>query len=321
MKIVDKHVPLKNLSRKEIKFLSKPWITKAIKKSICIKNNLYKKYIRTRNNCVFEKFKTYRNKLKHLIFQSKKEYYKQYFNSNLNDMKATWKGIREIVSLKPSKSTTPTKIIANGSVITDPKSIANAFNQYFTNIGSSLQSEIQATPKSFSCFLTNSLYIFPVTQSEIELEISKLNTKTSAGPCSIPIRVLKCLINLISTPLELLCNFSISTGAVPDKFKVAKAIPVFKKGSLFALSNYRPVSLPPIFNQILERLIWKRLTNFLETNNVFFNNQFGFRAKHCTTHAVLNIVDKIQHAIDSSNFSCGLFLDLKLSTPSTIRYC
>ena len=89
VKIVDKHVPLKKLSRKEIKFLSKPWITKAIKKSICIKNNLYKKYIRTRNNCVFEKFKTYRNKLKHLIFQSKKEYYKQYFNSNLNNMKAT----------------------------------------------------------------------------------------------------------------------------------------------------------------------------------------------------------------------------------------
>ena len=43
---------------------------------------------------------------------------------------------------------------------------------------------------------------------------------------------------------------------------------------------------------------------------MFFNNQFGFRAKHCTTHAVLNIVDKIQHAIDSGNFSCGLFLDL-----------
>ena len=315
MKIVDKHVPLKKLSRKEIKFLSKPWITKAIKKSICIKNNLYKKYIRTRNNCVFEKFKTYRNKLKHLIFQSKKEYYKQYFNSNFNDMKATWKGIREIVSLKPSKSTTPTKIIANDSVITDPKSIANAFNQYFTNIGSSLQSEIQATPKSFSCFLTNrqanSLYIFPVTRSEIELEISKLNIKKSAGLSSIPIRVLKCLSNLISTPLELLYNFSISTGAVLDKFKVAEVIPVFKKGSLFALSNYRPISLLPIFNQILERLICKRLTNFPETNNVFFNNQFGFRAtKHCTTHAVLNIVDKIQHAIDSGNFSCGLFLDL-----------
>ena len=149
-----------------------------------------------------------------------------------------------------------------------------------------------------------------MTRPEIELEISKLNTKTSAGPCSIQIRVLKCLSNLISTPLELLYNFSISTSAVPDKFKKVKVIPVFKKGSLFALSNYRPISLLPIFNQILERLICKRFTKFLETINVFFNNQFSFRAKHCTTHAVLNIVDKIQHAIDSGNFSCGLFLDL-----------
>ena len=87
-------------------------------------------------------------------------------------------------------------------------------------------------------------------------------------------------------------------------------MPVFKKDSLFALSSYRPISLLPIFNQILERLICKRLTNFPETNNVFFNNQFGFRAKHCTTHAVLNIANKIQHVIDSGNFSCGLFLDL-----------
>ena len=52
-----------------------------------------------------------------------------------------------------------------------------------------------------------------------------------------------------------------------------------------------------------------RLVDFLEKKKVFFDNQFGFRAKHSTDHAILSIVDKIQRAIDERDFSCGIFLD------------
>jgi DNA-binding ferritin-like protein len=44
---IDKHAPLKQLSKKYIKYLSNPWITAGIKTSIKIKNNLYKKYVKT----------------------------------------------------------------------------------------------------------------------------------------------------------------------------------------------------------------------------------------------------------------------------------
>lgn len=53
----------------------------------------------------------------------------------------------------------------------------------------------------------------------------------------------------------------------------------------------------------------KRLLNFLEKNNVSFKNQFGFRTKHSTDHAVLSIIEKIQTAIDTQKYSCGIFLD------------
>ena len=52
-----------------------------------------------------------------------------------------------------------------------------------------------------------------------------------------------------------------------------------------------------------------RLLKFLEKNNIFFDNQFGFRRGHSTEHAILSIVDKIQRAIDDKEFSCGIFLD------------
>ena len=52
----------------------------------------------------------------------------------------------------------------------------------------------------------------------------------------------------------------------------------------------------------------KRLLAFIEKENIIDNIQFGFRARHSTDHAILNIIDKIQHAIDSRDISCGIFL-------------
>lgn len=70
--IIDKHVPLRLLSRKEMKFKSKPWITQGLKTSIKIKKRLYKTFIRTRSTYHHHKFKTYRNKTKSLNFQKQK---------------------------------------------------------------------------------------------------------------------------------------------------------------------------------------------------------------------------------------------------------
>ena len=61
---------------------------------------------------------------------------------------------------------------------------------------------------------------------------------------------------------------------------------------------------------MLEKLICCRLLDILEKEKIFYDKQFGFRTKHSTDHAVLNIIDKIQRAIDDRDFSCGIFLDL-----------
>ena len=77
------------------------------------------------------------------------------------------------------------------------------------------------------------------------------------------------------------------------------------------LTNYRPISLLTIFNQILEKLIFSRLTKFPDKHNIIFSGQFGFRTNHSTEHALLLITDKIQRAIEGGLFSCGIFLDLR----------
>ena len=67
----------------------------------------------------------------------------------------------------------------------------------------------------------------------------------------------------------------------------------------------------PIFNILLEKLVYRRLTSFLEHTKVLSDCQFGYRPKHSTIHAILLIIDTIQKAIESRNYSLGIFLDIK----------
>ena len=96
---------------------------------------------------------------------------------------------------------------------------------------------------------------------------------------------------------------------VSDKFKLARVIPIYKKGNKSILSNYCPISLISVFGKIMEKLMYNRLIDFLNKNNVFYSSQFG-RANHSMTHAILQITDKIQNAIENKLFSCRIFLDL-----------
>ena len=148
--------------------------------------------------------------------------------------------------------------------ITDPVAIANTFNNYFANIGGNLASSIPSASKTANEFMPppicNSLFLCPATADEIQLEIAKLAGK-AVGPSNIPISVLEILKSELAGPLQVIFNTSFLTGIVPDKFKLARVIPVFKKGSQTNLSNYRPISLLSVFNKLLEKLMFNRLAD------------------------------------------------------------
>ena len=75
------------------------------------------------------------------------------------------------------------------------------------------------------------------------------------------------------------------------------------------MNNYRPISLLSIFNEILEKLMYKRLISFIQRHNLFYEKQFGFREHHSTMDAALLITGKIQRAIEEGQYTCGIFLD------------
>ena len=93
--------------------------------------------------------------------------------------------------------------------------------------------------------------------------------------------------------------------------KLAKVIRIFKIGLRSDVNNYRPRSLLPIFSKLLEKLMHKRLYSFLGLNKVIYNSQFGFQKNRSTTHSLIEIVEQIRDCIDTGNYGCGIFIDLK----------
>ena len=77
-------------------------------------------------------------------------------------------------------------------------------------------------------------------------------------------------------------------GVFPSVLKTANIVPVFKKDSKLDYSNYRPISLLSNIENILEKLVYKRLYTFLSSNNTTYNLQFGFRQQYSTYHGVSN---------------------------------
>ena len=162
--------------------------------------------------------------------KSKQNYFTKYFETNIKNLKNTWKGIKSIIPLKNSASGSPSVINFNNELISDPLKIANVFNNYFSSIGEKTQSKTRFSNKNYNDYLHgenfNSFFITPTGSQEVISIISSLSGNKSSGPNSIPTRILILLKKDLSTQLVDIFNLSFSLGIYPTPRKTAKLIPI-----------------------------------------------------------------------------------------------
>ena len=91
--------------------------------------------------------------------------------------------------------------------------------------------------------------------------------------------------------------------------KLAKVIPIHKADSKYIVTNYRPISLLPIFSKIFEKLMYKRVMEFITKNNILIPSQFGFQKNKSTELAVNAIINNIINSFDIKETSYCIFLD------------
>ena len=297
-------------------FINKPWMSVGLAMSSKTKNQLHVDYLKARhkNNpdveFYKEKYKVYRTRFTSLVRDAQVKYYSERFKKCNGDMKKCWKVLNEMRHKRKSVSF-PNYIEVNQQLITDRRTIVNRFNHYFVNIAQNLNNSKPLSDfKDYKIFLKNrveeTMFFSEIESNEIDEIIGDLNPNKSSDMSP---RILKLFRQSISPTIAKLFNRCMYSGIFPDVLKIARVIPLFKSGDRNCISNYRPISLLPVFSKIYEKLIHKRVLSFLDKHNVLYNKQFGFRKRHSTIHALNTAITQIIHSLNRNETVFGIFLD------------
>ena len=320
--IIDKYLPLKKVSNKVHKRKFKPWVSYGIQQCMKRRDKLYTQLRRCKNHfrkqAIQDEYKFVRNRVIELTFFAKKNYYNRYFEANNRNLRKIWQGINSIINIKSKSNDSPSCISDKaGNIITDPIQVCETFNNHYVNVAANILEERKSFEGdgNFKRFLPpstpNSISVDPVDGEEVCKIISQFKLNKGCGPFSIPSQVLFHMQNELAKPISWIANICLISGIHPDKLKLAKVIPIFKKGSKLSTANYRPISLLSNINKIIEKLVFSRVFSFLEKNKIIYEKQFGFRPKHSTSHALLNIVDTISNSLDNGKMAAGVFVDFQ----------
>ena len=176
-----------------------------------------------------------------------------------------------------------------GLLTNDPKAKANILNKQFQSVFS----QSAPPPLKLLCHQTlnknsfNDMLPFNITCEGVLKLLKGLKPHKAAGPDNLKPLVLKEIAAEITPSLTLIFQASLHQGKLPSDWKNANVTPVYKKGERYKASNYRPISLTCVCCKLLEHIIAKQILNHLDSNDILYKYQHGFRAKlSCETQLV-----------------------------------
>ena len=284
------------------------WVTKKVQRCRIAKKNAWIKYLKSNKDS--QMYEKYKSKLRISVRVNRKA--KQEFEQKLADnIKSDCKSFYSYINSKSrsKKKIGPLKDLSN-NVIIDNKETADFLNDYFSSVFTEEDLNHIPTPTNvfngeFSDFFRELL----VDENEVLCMLNKINVGKSIGPDEIHGKLLYEIRSEIAGPLAHLFNLSLSEGYIPQDWRDANVIPLFKKGNKNQAQNYRPVSLLSIVGKLLESLIKEKLVNHLNKHNLIRDTQHGFTSgRSCLTN-LLEFFENVTHELDEGNAVDLVYLD------------
>ena len=241
---------------------------------------------------IFKKFKDLGNQFKSNLNKTKKQFYWRKFYSCIGDSRQTFKLLNYI----SGKHLNPSIVPALDSCIENSATeIAETFNKYFTTIAQEVSKTIEPTNLPKLPKVEKSMFLYDVSESEIKSIIDNLDNKSSSGDDLISNLIIKASSDAVIPYLTyILVIISFQNGEFPEELRKAKVLPLHKDGPKTCENNYRPISLLIIWSKIFERTVYVRMYDYLDQFSLLYTKQYGFRSKHCTIDALVDLLDNMR---------------------------
>ena len=309
---LDKHAPVKNKRIGTKK--GSPWITSDLIKKMRERDSLKKQANLSSDIEVWLSYKKARNQINKAVRQAKREYFVNNLDSQKSNPRKMWQLINNLTGRKTNKSSNIKELKVSDNTTSNPKEIADTFNEHFTSIGHKLADTIEQSSVSPDAYLIPSEKSFTIQPPSNEIVcklIRELDVSKAVGLDKIPNMILKITADIIGPFLATLFQKSVITSVFPDEWKIARVTPVFKSGEKTDVNNYRPISVVPTIAKTFEKIIHDQLYAYLSDNNLLASCQSGFRSLHSTVTALLEATNSWSLNIDNGLINGVLFLDLK----------
>ena len=306
----------KQLVRKENNI---PWYSKKIKKEILLRDKYLQQYLAHPTSANKLRYTASRNYTNRLIKSEKYNFYNRKFQSKMKQPRRFYRELNKLSGRNVTKD--EVRIVEpEHNVVVREDNIADFFIQRFASQGERVSRSISATSvEEFQRERTlNSMYLYPTSLDEIHRSIADLKIGEASGIDEPSAEVLKVSASAIVPCLPKLINQRFSQGEFPDCLKNAKAIPLFQSGSKTDVDNYRSISLLSVLNKVLEKIMYNRLIKFLDKNDRLNEKHFGFRSKHSTVDALIEITENIRSGTDEE--FTGIMLDLRKAFDTINHY-
>ena len=162
-----------------------------------------------------------------------------------------------------------------------------------------------------SCNISNDFEFSNVSEEHVKKILLSLDTSKAAGIDQIPAKFLRDGAEVLALPMENIINLSIKLSTFPEKCKIAKLKPIFKRGARNDTKNYNPISLLLLVSKTIEKSIHFEIKDYLNKKKLIYMYQSGFRMNHSTHLCLAQLKDFFENGMDKQMHTSMLLVDLQ----------
>lgn len=288
------------------------WVNDKIIKACEYRDNLFMQWLSDTNDMILkQKYNKARNSANKIIENTKNDYIKNQIYINRNSHKNLWNILNRVSGrIKPSIDSIVVNAFKNQSITLED--IANKFSNTFINNVKNI------IPNCNKLILNKNQYKKPANVSirfkkatihNIKPIIKSLNIKKAPGMDLLRAVDIQLLCDKITFAISKLINTSVKNGRLPAELKTGIVRPVHKKGSKKDYDNYRPITILPTLDKIIEKFICNQIHTFYNKNQILSNKQYGFQKGKSTTQLLSYFTDVIYNHLDSRKHILVAFID------------